>query len=302
VTLIGIKIGSQVKFENTDITNEAGYAVVLDASAVANGVLFEETFVSRGKVSLSGATVDMQLLLAGEYEELNLQNTVVKGSLIIEKDKVAKINLYGLKYESILFVGNNKSAREPSVEEMVGLIGKSYQYTSWPFIEFARTLELKGNEMNARETLIEMERERTKHQKYSLWMKIMRKLSDCLISYGYKPSKILAISLVYVFIVAFLINSVSGAFTPVSNNDYTPVLNPLMFSLDTFLPLVDLHQAKYWMPDSGYKAFLSLEGKFLLIPVGNLLLILQWLTILMGWAFSIIFAAAATGLVKTKGS
>ena len=64
-----------------------------------------------------------------------------------------------------------------------------------------------------------------------------------------------------------------------------PCLQPVLYSLDAFLPIVDLHQEKYWLPDSSKK-------------MGWLFQAYLWLHISFGWILSTVFVAGLTGLVK----
>ena len=70
-------------------------------------------------------------------------------------------------------------------------------------------------------------------------------------------------------------------------DDY-PKFNAFIYSLDVFLPIVDLHQEAYWLPGKqeqalfwgwGYKVWL-------------------WLEILLGWFLTTIAVAGLTGIVK----
>ena len=60
-----------------------------------------------------------------------------------------------------------------------------------------------------------------------------------------------------------------------------PVFRPVAYSMDTFLPLVDLHQEKYWTPKDGLV-------KKLYLPIH----------ILAGWVVTTLAAVSVTGLVR----
>jgi len=74
-------------------------------------------------------------------------------------------------------------------------------------------------------------------------------------------------------------------------------LYPLLYSLDVFLPFVNLHQEHYWWPDaeaSGrcrvLSATVSCRGSFVLYYL--------WAQIIAGWILSAIFVAGVTGLIR----
>jgi hypothetical protein len=64
----------------------------------------------------------------------------------------------------------------------------------------------------------------------------------------------------------------------------TATLSPLMYSLDVFLPVIDLHQEDQWWPDAILKQARRLRAYL-------------WCQILLGWILSAIFLAGVTGLI-----
>jgi hypothetical protein len=74
-------------------------------------------------------------------------------------------------------------------------------------------------------------------------------------------------------------------------------LYPLLYSLDVFLPFVNLHQEHYWWPDADasgrcrvLRATVNCRGSFVLYYL--------WAQIIAGWILSAIFVAGVTGLIK----
>lgn len=74
-------------------------------------------------------------------------------------------------------------------------------------------------------------------------------------------------------------------------------LNPLLYSLDVFLPFVNLHQEHYWWPDEAATGKYAMFGRT--VPVrGSLLRHYLWLQIMAGWLLSAIFIAGLSGLIQ----
>jgi hypothetical protein len=85
---------------------------------------------------------------------------------------------------------------------------------------------------------------------------------------------------------------------PVSG-DATVGLNPLLYSLDVFLPFVNLHQEPYWWPDETASGECAMFG--LRVPVrGSILRYYLWLQIIAGWLLSAVFIAGLTGLIQNE--
>ena len=69
--------------------------------------------------------------------------------------------------------------------------------------------------------------------------------------------------------------------------DDLPKFNPIVYSLDAFLPLVDFHQEEYWTPRSGPTAWRWIV-KQIYLPFH----------IIMGWVIATLFAASFTKLAR----
>ncbi|MEP3630993.1 MAG: hypothetical protein ABJN04_13420 [Hyphomicrobiales bacterium] len=138
-------------------------------------------------------------------------------------------------------------------------------------------------------------------------------LFGVLAGYGYYPSRVIfwSISMVTVGTLLFSAQQDNGNIVPNSarllavewkdaaashkTSQYDaffqlvpdhPKFHPFGYALDTFIPLIDLGQEKYWTVVKKGK-----DGKSKPQP-------LVWLYIALGWVFSAIFAASITGLVK----
>jgi hypothetical protein len=65
--------------------------------------------------------------------------------------------------------------------------------------------------------------------------------------------------------------------------DY-PIFSAFWYSLDVFVPILDLHQEDYWLPDEGqYRSYM-------------------WLHIIAGWVLTTIAVAGFAGILKKAES
>jgi hypothetical protein len=85
--------------------------------------------------------------------------------------------------------------------------------------------------------------------------------------------------------------------TPPPGGDSTTSLHPLLYSLDVFLPFVNLHQEHYWWPDDAATGNCSILGNRFEVH-GSALRYYLWLQIIAGWLLSAIFIAGVTGLLR----
>ena len=72
--------------------------------------------------------------------------------------------------------------------------------------------------------------------------------------------------------------------------------DPFIYSLDVFLPIVDLHQESYWHPDVTAPAGKDYLGR----PLGYWFRFYFWFHIAMGWIFSTLAVVAFTGVVRKE--
>ena len=71
-----------------------------------------------------------------------------------------------------------------------------------------------------------------------------------------------------------------------------PAFNPFIYSLEVFVPLVDLHQERYYLPNT--------EGTCGAWSCVAWFRAYFWLHIILGWVSSTLLVAALTGLVRKE--
>lgn len=74
-------------------------------------------------------------------------------------------------------------------------------------------------------------------------------------------------------------------------------LSSLLYSLDVFVPFVNLHQEHYWWPDADAEGQFAILGRNIRVS-GRMLRRYLWLQIIAGWLLTAIFVAGITGLLR----
>ena len=170
-----------------------------------------------------------------------------------------------------------------------------------PYDQLAQVFRRMGLEAEAVEVLIAKQEDLIRYGKLSRWGKLTRRILGVTIGHGYRPWRALLWSLAFVIIGALIFGwadayhlmapsspeiltdplyRASGTIPP----DY-PRFQALAYSLDAFLPIVDLHQEGFWLPDAGK-------------PLGALIRLYLWIHIASGWLLSTLFVSGVTGLVR----
>src|SRR5262249_58188017 len=86
---------------------------------------------------------------------------------------------------------------------------------------------------------------------------------------------------------------------PTASEPHYENLHPFLYSLDVFLPFVNLHQEHYWWPDSETSGQCALFGYQLRLN-GSLVRYYLWLQVISGWLLSAILVAGLTGLMRSN--
>ena len=173
-------------------------------------------------------------------------------------------------------------ARRPKQKRLKDGKMVALPFSPLPYEQAAKVLFGMGHDNDAREILLKKEREITQRKKWWQWQKSYRWLWGEFADYGYKPWKTLAWALAVVAIgwgVFSEANRIDGIVPHqpaiLASQDYEskkstseqfpeyPEFNPLVFSMDVFIPVFALHQEPFWYPTAGSEdAFAWLRDSF----------------------------------------
>lgn len=172
-----------------------------------------------------------------------------------------------------------------------------------PYEQLARFLRGLGHEEDAKIVLIAKQNDLRKHGELSVIAKAFYAILNITVGYGLHPMRAISIGLCFILLGAgiFEYGNKIKVIQPSKERIYMdtiykhtrqapttyPKFNSLFYSLDTFVPFVDLHQESYWLPDSS-----RLNGNWFRYYL--------WIHIISGWFFSTLAALAFTGLVKKE--
>ena len=229
------------------------------------------------------------------------------------------LSLDGFKYRAL--AGEPAPTDAKSRLDWLGRMAKDRYYPQ-PYEHLAKVLKEMGHTVDARKVLIaKQDREQEERQKERRfisygWHWLLGKTT----SYGYEPWRVFKwMFFLWAFGAMFFSNAfhydymqpskervfLDTCFVPQPDDtcenwipagrrwakdaryipaDYTE-FNSLIYSLDTFLPIVDLHQENYWLPGLD-KPWSWFNRAYL------------WLHIVLGWMLTSIGVAGLTGIIK----
>jgi hypothetical protein len=173
-----------------------------------------------------------------------------------------------------------------------------------PYRQLAKVLRENGDDDGAIEVLIAQQ---DAHFRNSNWLvRAWARFLKITVAYGYRPLRTVLWSLAVILLgrIVVAVGARAGVMrltwpetTPAPLGDQTAGLHPLLYSLDVFLPFVNLHQENYWWPDESASGEYRLLGRDITIR-GSILRYYLWLQIIAGWLLSAIFIAGVTGLIR----
>ena len=177
-------------------------------------------------------------------------------------------------------------------------------YHPQPFRQLAKVLRESGDEAGAVKVMIASGDAR--YSQYGFIGRVWGDLLKFTIGYGHRPLLAILWSAVVVIFGALVVASAKRARVmrltwpennPIPPGDPVARLHPFLYSLDTFLPFVNLHQGHYWWPDSETSGRWAWLGTSVEIR-GSFVEYYLWAQIIAGWLLSAIFVAGVTGLIR----
>ena len=177
-------------------------------------------------------------------------------------------------------------------------------FHSQPYRELAKVLRERGDDAGAVQVLVAEEDAR--YSQHGTFGRSVGGLIKWTIGYGHRPLFAIGWSLAVILLGwgAVLIGARAGVMAPTWPENKPPdarksyeELQPLLYSLDAFLPFVNLHQEHYWWPDATATGECALLGRSITVR-GRTLRYYLWLQIVAGWLLSAIFIAGITGLLR----
>ncbi|MDR3577506.1 MAG: hypothetical protein P4L50_26890 [Anaerolineaceae bacterium] len=271
VNFFGASIGKNLECRLGVFMNPGGYALTADNMKVAGSFNWRElNGAPRGIISLTNANVAVLDDDESDWPEpgnLNIDGFVYGPLTAPQVPADAKARLRWLAL---------RDANANSVQ---------------PYTQLISVFKEMGLTDDAQNVAIARQRAMRKQQKglSRFWSWIL----DTTISYGYHPSRVILMFILpiillgsLVFAWAFSLGAMQATGSQAQLAPKDQRFDALAYSVDVFLPIVDLHQESAWTPNAAAKDGLFFEYYL-------------YFHILSGWFFTTLAVAAITGLVRT---
>jgi hypothetical protein len=334
VSLVAANLSGYLNASNGRFKNPGNLALAADELTTSGYFVLDSSSVD-GKVTLRGANVKGPLFLRNlrsavkrpqflpdlwsegdGHLALDLEQATV-GSLYDDPEswpEPGNLNLNGFVYTSIGEGPTDSNDRLRWLRLQQAQDTHSNAFAPQPYEQLAKVLREAGDDAGAKSVLIAMENARWWYREsgrgrvwnFILWLTI---------GYGYDTWRALYSVAFFVIMGTFVFfwGYKAGAITQTDKDKpehYRP-FNSLIYSVETFLPLVDLQQAEHWAPNpefnqvcppvpiGPFKPLSMYKLPFRFSPaLGRRLRWYLWVHIVAGWFFTAVLVAAFTGLVQ----
>ena len=305
VRLRGAHILGDLDFSEANLVNPDGYALSAGRLAVDQDIFFTEGMTAAGDIRLVGARVGGNAdftgcTTPGSGQAFALILTELQAASLILRTHVApeEADLTGaavgrladepaswprrLRLRGFTF-GTLDEERTVGVRERLAWLGRDRDgYSPQPYEQLAAVYRREGREQDAREVAIARQRarRRTLSGPGSLPWRLWSLLLDVVTGYGYR-TWLAGLWLLGWWAAGTLVFAAAYPhyLIPAAPDAPHPAFQPVIYALDVLLPVVDLNQQEFWIPQGLARWF-------------------AWASILAGWLLATAVAAAVTGAVK----
>ncbi len=319
VRLLRATIDGDLDCFNGQFINKGNKALNCDGLTAKNNVFLRKGFKAEGKVDLAGATIERYFIWTGvdSPEKITLDLSSARVGTLLDDPaswpRKGKLDLHGFVYDEI--AGGAPRDAETRID-WIQRQGEG-QFRPQPYEQLAKVLRETGRYEDVRKINIARERDRGEFTEMSFLARIMHRTYGLILDYGYFKWKPLRWGLAlivlgwFIFGLAFsadliteikVMENISESGSEIVRVDSAyPKFNPLVYSIDMFVPLIDLYQAKYWHLNTKLKAeWRPFNLSWFKVPVsGNGLRWYMWIHTGFGWILTTLLVVGLTGLVRT---
>jgi hypothetical protein len=184
-------------------------------------------------------------------------------------------------------------------------------FKSQPYQQLAKVLRESGQEVDAKRILIAKEQARRKRGDLGGLARIWSLLLGATIAYGYRPYQALLWAAFWVvlgwglfdagyqakIVIPVKAEAYAADKTTVQLPTFYPAFIPWLYSLDTFVPIINFGQKDYWWPLATCSEPVITHGCILGVHGLHLY---RWVHILVGWGLITLVVAGFTSLIRKE--
>lgn len=307
----GGTIGAGLDCHYGSFINPNGAALNLYSATIKGDLLLVGNPKIEGELHFHGATISgsLKMLSIHQPEKVKLTLDSARAQTLHDEEK-SWVNKNNLSLHEFEYKYIHKESPKDYVSRLKWLqLQLDQPYNPQPYEQLAKVLRESGYDQDGKEILIAKERVRGSWAKMDWLGKVWHKILGYTITYGYKPLKASLWIAFFVFLGTLLFGlGKSDLISQINPSISPPAFNAFIYSLDTFLPIINFQQEASWTPDSSKSTSISIPKVDVsgLISIdawtlnidGSWLLGYLWFHIAAGWFLTTLFVVGFTGLVR----
>ncbi len=314
LNLQSAEIDGNLKLDRAQLVSSAS-ALRAERLKVGGDPLLEQTTFGQGAVSLAGANIAGRLRWAPA--QVPTAMVTVARAAVGGLDEAWSYPNGGWPAGGLLHLdgfayGDLDADRVVSVGERLDWVRSQWpaqdgsaRFGPGPYEKLAGAYHRSGHDVEARAVAIARRRDKHRFEPMTKARALWDRVLYATIRYGYESWRAVLL-LAAVFVVAIAVFSLAArhanllvpvtttaaghAPPPVTKctSEY-PCFEAVGYSIDTVVPLINVHQAAYWAPNASTTA-------------GVLLTVFTWLCTALGWLLATLTLAGVTGVIQGEQS
>jgi hypothetical protein len=314
VRLVGAIIDGNLDFDSAVLINRKDKAFLVDRATIGGGVFLRD-FKAEGAVHFATTSVTgyfyWRKVRSPEFTALDLRSAKMGTLADDERSWPGKGSVFldGLTYDRI----DDDSPTDADTRVKWLKLQGAGRFSPQPYEQLAAVLHKMGHDEEAVKVTIAKNQEHATHTLFLSQQWWWYNVFGPLIGYGYRPIYAFWFSVAVISLgcLVFWIGyrgrliipakqeaAVQAIYSSHEFSKHYPKFHPIVYSLETFVPLLQLDMGKHWRPDATRKCHIRL-GNFSIPFTGDLLRYYFWFHIIAGWVLTTLWLAGLTGLVKS---
>jgi hypothetical protein len=323
--------------------SEDDNAVSIIEANIAGDAIFHSDFISQGMVDMRLSTIGGSLSFNQAHftgdgaNGLNAERTRVAGAFYWTDVAINPRTVLDLEDAHVTTLWDSAQCWPAPGNLMInGLVYQSFGespddaqerlrwlelqppgYYPQPYNQLAEVLRANGRDEAATDVMIAKRDAQLEFGQLTFAERVWQRLLKFTLGYGYRPLQALWLMIGFVVLgsLLFRLGYRVGVVTPTEADafrqfidigrppDHYPPFNCFVYSLENFLPLVDLSQGIHWRPNPTRMREREIKLAGININLGKIegaaLRVYLWLHILAGWILTPLFVAGLSGLVRS---
>jgi hypothetical protein len=310
------KINGNFQCSDGKFSNNAGPAFSAKGADIIGDLSLDDGFKPNGDIRLRRVkvggrlTVDPAINSSNANNHYNLDLRFAQIGTLYHKWTVwptkGHLLLNGLVYNAL-----GRPSNDPKQIHDAGWLQMQPEnwFSAQPYEQLAKVLRTSGEQPAAKRVLIAKQNDYRKRGDLGWFGKMCNAILAVAIAHGYEPHRALLWMLIVVSCgwIIFAWANANHIMSETKREEYKPdteypTFNTFAYSLDSFLPIVDLRQKEYWLPNAKSGADLPFAILGQQVTWGGIVRAYLWFHIILGWLLTSLWVAGFTGLVRSGAS